>query len=234
MITNLFSDLTHALEGSFQLAIGAAFLWGILSILLSPCHLSSIPLVIGYMNHQTNPVNPKDAFSMTSVFALGILLTIAVVGIITASLGRLIGDIGFTGNMIMGIVFIVIGLYLMDIVKLDWSVIPISKVRITGARGAFLLGLLFGIGIGPCTFAYVAPVLGIVFQTSHKSILQANSLLVAFGVGHIGVIVVAGTLSRWVQNYLNWSNNSLVILYVKRVCGFLVVAGGTYLIFQAV
>jgi cytochrome c-type biogenesis protein len=234
MITDLFSDLTHALEGSFQLAIGAAFLWGILSILLSPCHLSSIPLIIGYMNNQGSSVTLKRAFSLSSIFAFGILITIALVGVITASLGRLIGDIGVIGNIIIAAIFIFIGFYLMDIIKLNWSGASFGNFFIRGVLGAFVLGLIFGIGLGPCTFAYMAPVFGIVFQTSQSSMLQANSLLLAFGIGHVGVIVVAGTLTRWVQNYLSWSEDSRAILYVKRVCGVLVVAGGVYLIFQTI
>jgi cytochrome c-type biogenesis protein len=234
MLAGLFSELTLALQGSFQLAIGAAFLWGILSILLSPCHLSSIPLIIGYMNNQGSSMTLNRAFSLSSIFAFGILITIALVGIITASLGRLIGDIGVTGNIIISVIFILIGLYLMDIIKMNWHDTPVARISVKGAFGALLLGLVFGIGIGPCTFAYMAPVLGIVFQTSPISMLQANSLLLAFGIGHVGVIVVAGTLTRWVQNYLNWTEDSRAILYVKRVCGVLVVGGGVYLIFQIV
>jgi cytochrome c-type biogenesis protein len=232
MITELFNALTQALEGNFYLAVGAAAVWGILSILLSPCHLSSIPLVIGYMNNQAGTVSTPRAFSISSIFAVGILLTIAIVGIITASLGRLIGDIGSTGNVIIAFVFIVIGFYLMDVIKWDWSGIPLGKIRIKGAVGAFLLGLLFGIGVGPCTFAYMAPVLGVVFQTSQQSLLQANILLFAFGIGHIAIIVAAGTLTNWVQHYLNWSEDSRTMLFIKRACGLLVVAGGVYLMYQ--
>jgi len=234
MITELFSELTRALEGSFQLALGAAFLWGVLSILLSPCHLSSIPLVVGYMNHQSGAVNPKRAFSISSLFAVGILLTIVIVGVITASLGRLIGDIGFTGNIIMAIVFILIGFYLMDIIKWEWSGFSPAKIRIKGAAGALLLGLLFGVAVGPCTFAYMAPVLGIVFQISQESFLQANTLLLAFGIGHIAIIVAAGTLTNGVQHYLNWSEDSRTMAWVKRTCGLLVAAAGVYLMYQNV
>ena len=46
---SLFTSLTEALYGSYSLALLAAFVWGILSILLSPCHLSSIPLIIGFL-----------------------------------------------------------------------------------------------------------------------------------------------------------------------------------------
>jgi cytochrome c-type biogenesis protein len=234
MITELFNALTHALEGNFYLAVGAAAVWGILSTLLSPCHLSSIPLVVAYMNNQAGIVSTHRAFSITSVFAIGILVTIAIVGVITASLGRLIGDIGFTGNIIMAIVFIVIGFYLMDIIKWEWSGISPVKIRIKGALGAFLLGLLFGIGVGPCTFAYMAPVLGIVLQTSQQSLLQANTLLFAFGIGHIAIIVAAGTLTNWVQHYLNWSEKHRAMIWVKRTCGLLVAAGGVYLMYQTV
>lgn len=234
MITELFSELTRALQGSFQLALGAAFLWGVLSILLSPCHLSSIPLVVGYMNHQSGTLNSKRAFSISSLFAVGILLTIVIVGVITASLGRLIGDIGLTGNIIMAVVFIAIGFYLMDIIKWEWSGFSPAKIRIKGAAGALLLGLLFGVAVGPCTFAYMAPVLGIVFQVSRESLLQANTLLLAFGIGHIAIIVAAGTLTNWVQHYLNWSEEHRAMTWVKRTCGLLVVAAGVYLFYQNV
>ena len=42
----LFSALTHAVEGTPLLALSAAFVWGVLSLLLSPCHLASLPLII--------------------------------------------------------------------------------------------------------------------------------------------------------------------------------------------
>jgi len=45
----LFITLTHAVEGTAAIALAAAFIWGILSILLSPCHLSSIPLIVGFI-----------------------------------------------------------------------------------------------------------------------------------------------------------------------------------------
>ena len=49
---SLFTALTEALYRSFALALLASFAWGILSILLSPCHLSSIPLIIGFLTAQ--------------------------------------------------------------------------------------------------------------------------------------------------------------------------------------
>jgi cytochrome c-type biogenesis protein len=70
-----------------------------------------------------------------------------------------------------------------------------------------------------------------VFHLSQTSVVKANSLLLAFGIGHVAVIVGAGSLGNWVQRYLNWSGSSKAMVRVKRVCGALVLLGGVYLIF---
>lgn len=57
----------------------AAFLRGVLSILLSPCHLASIPLIVGYIDQQGR-ISTRRAFGIALLFALGILVTIGVIG----------------------------------------------------------------------------------------------------------------------------------------------------------
>lgn len=231
MIDQLFNDLTIAISGGFSLAIGAAFGWGVMSILLSPCHLSSIPLVIGYISSQGN-IKVKKSFYLALSFAIGILITIAAIGIITASMGRLMGDVGVWGNWLVAVIFILIGLYLMDIIRWDWSGLTVGNNQRGGLLGAFILGLIFGIGLGPCTFAFLAPVLGAVFQTATDNWLKAVSLISAFGFGHCAVIVLAGSLTNLVQRYLNWTEESKTTLYIKRIAGFFVFWGGVYFIYS--
>jgi len=230
MMVRLFGTLSAALSGGIELAFAAAFAWGVLSILLSPCHLSGIPLIIGFISTQ-GQVTIKRSFTLSCIFAFGVLITIALIGLITASLGRLVGDVGLTGNLLVAAVFIVIGLYLLDVIRFSWAELSLHTDR-KGGIAALLLGLLFGLGLGPCTFAYMAPVLGVVFQVSQTSMLTACTLLLMFGIGHIAVIVAAGALTRWVQLYLNWSDRSKTVTTFRRVCGALVVAGGMYLIYQ--
>lgn len=233
MISEVFTALSQALGAAFGVALLAALAWGVLSILLSPCHLSSIPLIIGYISTQ-GAVNTRRSFNLSAIFAFGVLLTIALIGVITASLGRLIGDVGTVGNLLVAGIFVIIGLYLMDVLRFDWNGVSMRQTRLRGGAGALTLGLLFGIGLGPCTFAYMAPVLGTVFHLSQTSVVKANSLLLAFGLGHVAVIVVAGSLGNWVQRYLNWSGSSKAVVRLKRVCGALVLLGGVYLIFTTV
>ena len=232
MLDQLFSNLTLAMSGNFSVALAAALGWGALSILLSPCHLSSIPLVIGYITSQ-GQIRPKRSFNLALVFALGILLTIAGIGVATASMGRIMGDVGVWGNYLVAGVFILVGLYLMDILRWDWNGISPGTKKRSGLRGAFILGLIFGIGLGPCTFAFLAPVLGVVFQTASSSWLKAVLLITTFGAGQVTVIVIAGSLTGWVQHYLNWTESSRTALYVKRGAGLLVVLGGFYFIYTS-
>lgn len=230
MIEGIFNTLYEAMTGTIWLALLASFSWGVLSILLSPCHLSSIPLVIGFISSQ-GKISVSRTFYISLIFSVGILITIAAIGIITASLGRLMGDVGSIGNYLVAGIFFLVGLYLLDIIKFDWNNVGLKQTKAKGLLAALILGLLFGIALGPCTFAYMAPVLGVVFQTAQTNYPLAVIFLLAFGIGHCSVIVGAGMLTGKVQKYLNWSEGSKTILWIKRVCGVLVILGGVYLIY---
>ena len=102
-----------------------------------------------------------------------------------------------------------------------------------GLLAAFILGLVFGIALGPCTFAYMAPMLGVTFKLAATSMVYGIVLLLAYGVGHCSVIVLAGTSTELVQRYLNWNEKSKGTVILKKVCGVLVLVGGLYLIYAA-
>ena len=231
MIEETFSYLSTALSGNIIIAILASVGWGVISVLLSPCHLSSIPLIIGFINTQ-GKISVKKTLYLSLVFAVGILITIALIGLVTASLGRIMGNIGNTGNYIVAIVFFVVGLYLLDILKLPWQGSALKATNKRGIYAALVLGLLFGIGLGPCTFAFMAPVLGVVYQVAKSNLIYSVILLFAFALGHCSVIVTAGTLTKKVQDYLNWSENSKTVFYLKKICGVLVIFGGVYMIYN--
>jgi cytochrome c-type biogenesis protein len=228
----VFTELTRAVEGAPAIAIAAAFVWGVLSVLLSPCHLASIPLIVGFIDQQGR-VSTTRAFVISTLFAVGILVTIAVIGAITAAAGRMMGDVGRYGNYIVAVIFFVVGLILLDIIPAPWSGPGRVGMKRKGLLAALILGLVFGIALGPCTFAYMAPMLGVTFKLAATSLAYGIVLLVAYGVGHCSVIVLAGTSTGLVQRYLNWTERSKGAVIVKRVCGALVILGGLYLIYTA-
>jgi cytochrome c-type biogenesis protein len=228
----LFTTLTRAVEATPLIAVAASFVWGILSVVLSPCHLSSIPLIVGFIGQQ-GQMSTKRTFAISAFFAGGILITIAAVGAVTAAAGRMMGDVGRYGNYFVAAIFFLVGLYLLDIVPVPWSGPGQIGMKRKGLLAAFLLGLIFGIAIGPCTFAYMAPMLAVTFRVASTALLYGIVLLVAYGIGHCSVIVVAGTSTGLVQRYLNWNERSKGAIIVKRICGVLVLLGGLYLIYVA-
>ncbi len=228
----LFTTLTKAVEATPAIAVSASFVWGILSILLSPCHLSSIPLIVGFIDQQGR-MSTKRALAISTLFAVGILVTIGVIGAITAAAGRMMGDVGRYGNYFVALIFFLVGLHLLDVIPVPWSGPGQVGMKRKGLLAALILGLVFGVAIGPCTFAYMAPMLGVTFRVASASLLYGIVLLIAYGMGHCSVIVVAGTSTGWVQRYLNWSEKSKGTTIVKKVCGVLVILGGLYLIYAA-
>ncbi len=233
MLESLFSALTMALSQSYLVAFAASFAWGILSVLLSPCHLSAIPLVIGYISSHGR-VKVQRTVSLSLLFASGSLCTIAIIGVITASMGRMLGDTGDWGNFVIAAVFLLMGLYLMEMVTLNWRGIALPEEQRGGLGGAFLLGILFGIGLGPCTFAFLAPVLGVVFALASGNWLKAVLLIGAFGIGHAAVIDVAGSMTSLVQHYLDWAGKSSAMRSVKRASGVVLLVVGLSFLYAAI
>jgi len=228
-MVGLFNALTRAVEGNPFVAFGAAFVWGILSIVLSPCHLASIPLVVGYVDAQGN-ISIKRAFMISLLFSTGILIAIGAVGMLTALAGRLMGDIGRVGNYLVAVIFFVIGLHLLDVIPLPWSGVSGGQIKRKGLPGALIIGLMVGLALGPCTFAYMVPVLGVVFKVAAERLFYAIGLLIAYGIGHCSIIVFAGMLTETVNHYLKWTEKSRGAVFTKRICGVLVILGGIYII----
>lgn len=228
----LFTTLTHAVEGTPAIAVIAAFVWGILSILLSPCHLASIPLIVGFIDKQGR-MSTKRAFLISTLFAVGILITIAAIGAVTAAAGRIMGDVGRYGNYLVAAIFFVVGLHLLDVIPMPWSGPGQVGMKRKGMLAALILGLVFGIALGPCTFAYMAPMLAVTFKVASTALVYGIALLLAYGIGHCSVIVLAGTCTELVQKYMNWNEKSKGAVIVKRICGVLVLIGGIYLIYIA-
>jgi cytochrome c-type biogenesis protein len=232
MLDYLFTVLGSAVEGNAAIALSASFAWGVLSILLSPCHLSSIPLIVGFIDEQGR-ISTKRAFFIALSFSSGLMISIAVIGLITALAGRMMGDVGRYGNYFVAGIFFLVGLHLFDLIPMPWSGPARIGMKRRGLLAAFILGFVFGIALGPCTFAYMAPILSITFQLSASQMWYGILLILSYAIGHCSIIVLAGTFTEVVQRYLNWNEQSKGPVIVKRVCGVLVILGGFYLLYTA-
>ena len=227
----IFTTLSHTIAGSPLAAMGAAALWGVLSMLLSPCHLASIPLLVGFLNGQ-GVVTTRRAFTVSTVFSLGMLITLGVVGLVTAALGRMLGDVGRVGQYIVIVVFLAVGLQLLGVIPSPFPKPDTRTMARKGLPAAFLLGLVFGIALGPCSFAYMAPMLAVTFRLAAANLTYGIGLLLVYGVAHCGVIVFAGTCASGLQHYLAWTESSKGAVYLRKACGVLVIVAGLYMLYK--
>lgn len=227
----IFIWLSDAMRGAPWLAVLAAAGWGVASLVLSPCHLASIPLIVGFIAERKD-TTPWQAFGYALLFALGILVSIAAVGGATAAAGRMLGDVGPWANYAVAAVLVAVGLHLLGILPLPWER-GLSLPRYHGKVAALLLGLVFGVALGPCTFAYLAPVLGVILCVARTQPVFAALLLLAFGIGHCALIVLAGASTEKVQRVLDWNDSSRGAVWMRRVCGLFVLGGAAWLIFTA-
>lgn len=226
-MNEIFAQLSGMLMAGSVAAFSAALVWGILSVVLSPCHLASIPLVIGFVNNHKQPTVFK-AFALSTVFSTGILVTIVAIGLITGFAGKMLGDIGPWGNYAVAVIFLLVGLNLWGIIELDFQKLQVTRnIPCQGILGAFLLGLVFGLALGPCTFAYMAPIIAVALTKSTP--LYACALFGMYGAGHCAVIAAAGTSGGIVQKYLDWNENAKAIDIIKKICAVLVLVAGIYI-----
>ena len=131
-----------------------------------------------------------------------------------------------------GILFLV-GLHLVGAIPLPFSAPGQVGIKRKGLLAAFLLGLLFGVALGPCTFAYMIPMLTVTFRLAATNLWYGVLLLALYGAGHCSVIILAGTSTELVQRYLNWNERSRGTMILKTICGILVILAGLYMIFMA-
>ena len=230
----ILDALATSLSASPALALAAALGWGVASVLLSPCHLAGVPLVVGYVSGSEARTSPLKSSLVALAFAAGVLVTIAVLGVLTTAAGRAAGDLGPWAIYAGAAVLILLGLYLLGAIQLpEMPVRWVGRGRGQGGGAAFLLGLVFGTALGPCTFAFLAPVLGTSYAMAGDHPVLALGLVAAFGVGHTLVLVAAGGSVGLAQELVSWSARSHLSAALRKVSGALVILGGIYLLYSA-
>ena len=197
MFDQFLITVNQMMSGGLAVAALGAFAWGMISVLFSPCHLASIPLIVAYVGGQQTAVNPKRAGWYAGAFSLGLFITIAAVGIVCAMLGRMLGDVGIWLQVAVGAVLIWVALGMMGVQACTMSGGLLYRLNLRGIHGAFGLGLAYGILSGSCTFGFIAPILAIV--TVQQEIFAGSLMMVLFALGHCLPIVFAGSSAAAVR-----------------------------------
>ena len=200
MVEAFFLTINEWITGSIAFAAMGCFLWGMVSVLFSPCHLASIPLIIAYVGGQQQTLEPRQAGYYSVAFSLGLFITIAFIGIICAVLGRMLGDVGNYWQILIGGILVWVALGMLGVEKCSMSGSLLYRLNLKGIFGAFVLGLAYGILSGSCTFGFIAPILAII--TIQQKIAAGILLILLFAIGHCLPIVIAGASTAVVRSIL--------------------------------
>ena len=201
MLESLFLTVNQWMAGGTVVASLGCFLWGMISVVFSPCHLASIPLIVAYVAGQNQILKPRQAAHYAVAFTAGLFITIALVGIVCAFLGRMLGDVGNYWQILVGLVLVWVALGMFGVEKCSMSGSLLQKLRVNGLSGAFLLGLAYGLLSGSCTFGFIAPILALI--TIQKKIMIGMIFILLFAVGHCIPIVIAGSSTAAVKKILD-------------------------------
>ena len=227
----MLNAIASALVRSSPIAFGAAFLWGTASILLSPCHLGSIPLVVAVLARSPKASRGR-AVMLAVLFSIGNMAMIALIGVLTAALGRILGDLGIWPQVLVGAFLILFGLHLGGVLPLPTIEAPMRKPgERFRALQPLLFGVIYGAALGPCTFAFLAPLIsvGIGGGASGGSVFSFF-LFVCYAIGHTGVILAAALLTDALQRYLAWTGRSRAPEIFRKASGALISLVGVVMI----
>jgi cytochrome c-type biogenesis protein len=187
---------------------------------LTPCMLSMLPITIGYIGGYETKTRLQAAIQSTW-FALGLATTLALMGIVAGIVGKVYGQVGFGLPIIVSIIAILLGLNLLELLPLQLPSYTglgwMSKEMPTGVK-SYLVGLTFGLVASPCSTPVLGALLAWVAQS--KDPLLGSVLLLAYTVGYVAPLVLAGTFTASVKR----------LLEVRRWSGWITPASGVLLI----
>ena len=215
------------ITGNVWLAPVLALAAGILTS-FTPCALSSIPLVVGYVGG-TGQRNAKRAFFLSITFATGAAITFTSFGIIASLAGQLLGTSNPWWYIILGIIMVLMALQTWGIFEFIPSSYLVSKHTRKGFAGAFIVGILGGVFSSPCSTPVLVTLLAIV--AGKGNILWGILLLLSYSIGHGILAIVAGTSVGWVQKISQSKQYGKASTILKIVMGTLILFIGFYMFY---
>lgn len=226
----VFLTINAWMTGGSLLAAAGCFLWGMVSVLFSPCHLASIPLMVSYVAGQRQAPQQWSAAGYALAFTSGLFLTIAVVGVVCALLGRMLGDVGPWWTVVVGLVLVWVSLDMLGYSRLSLSGGLMARLKVSGLSGAFILGLAYGLLSGSCTFGFIAPILAII--TVQQEVAVGLLLIALFGLGHSLPIAAAGSSTALVQRMLDNRSLQQGSLWFRKAAGAVIALLGVYFVLR--
>ncbi len=209
----MIESLLQTLETASWLAPAAALLWGLASVLLSPCHLTSVPLLVGFLARVKD--QPLKERVLAGWVTVGISLSLVVLAGVSLLAGRILGDLWGMGPWLMILFLLLAGLYLLGAFELP-TIAQLRPERVrAGSSGAIAAGGVLGLTLGPCTFSFFTPLLA--FGMGSASLSLKVITIASFVGAHLAATWSAGVLGARFGGWLSKGNR--ISGFIKALVG---------------
>ncbi len=194
-----------------------AFAAGVLTS-VSPCSLSVLPLIIGYVGGSN--VKGLRAFGISLTFAFGTAITITLLGTLAALAGSALSGIGTWWYLVAGVLMVLMALQIWDVYIFIQPAAFLGKGRVRGYGGALFAGLLGGLFASSCATPVLMALLTVVI--SQDNLLWGTFLLFCYALGNGLLIVAMGTSLGAVQQ-MKQSKSYAAFTRISRILMGLIV-----------
>lgn len=222
-------DFLQSILDNTSIPAITAFILGILTA-ISPCPLATNITAIGFIGKDIE--NHHQIFINGLLYTLGRIITYTILGVILipilregASMFSVQKAVSKYGEMLIAPLLIVIGIYMLDIIKLNLPKINFSgnnlKRKTKGSWGALFLGILFSLAFCPTSGIFYFGMLMPMSAAETGGYLLPVVYAIATG---LPVILVAwvlaysvaglGKLYNRIQVFEKWFRKVIAILFI--------------------
>ncbi len=225
IINEWLEPFSAAIMNNPWLAPVLALFAGVLTS-FSPCCLSSVPLVVGYVGG-VGDRNAKRSFLYSAVFAGGMAITYTSLAIAASLLGRMMSGAGKWWYAVLAVLMLLMALQTWGIFNFIPSTNALSKNKKRGFAGALLAGILAGLFSSPCATPVLVALLAVVMQRG--SFAWGVMLLLLYSIGHSTLVLIAGTSVGFVKRLSASPRYGLASKILNIIMGILMVLLALYL-----
>ena len=227
MINEWLESLSLLINNNLWISPVIALAAGILTS-FTPCSLSTVPLVIGYVGG-TSGEDTKKAFTLSLTFAAGTAVTFTALGTAASLLGKLIGTSSSIWYIALGVLMVLMALQTFEIYNFIPSTTLLSKNNKRGYAGAFIAGILGGFFSSPCATPVLVALLAMVARNGN--ILLGAVLLLLYSIGHGTLVIIAGTSIAFVRKLTSSKKYGFFSNILKYIMGTIILLLGFYMFY---
>ncbi len=209
-----------------------------LGLAFTPCVLPMLPIVANIVARQHRP-SAKKGLLLTGSYGLGVATSYGILGAVVALFGQSLGILNWLQNPVILLIFaglfILLGLYMLDVIR--WQLphalrVKFQKISQIGANrlgslsGSYLTGLFSALVVSPCVTAPLAgalagvaalgdPVMG--FAALFLLGLGLSTPLILLGATQGNFMPKAGEWMNWVKTSFGLLLFGVALLMIERI-----------------